>query len=155
MTEQPSLFQLLDRCTKQKFALHRLLEEELPRLRGDDAMLWLLTDDDLNLLPVASARTDPTLFAQLATPVANSRIGLVTALGEPIVIGPEDAHNETVEILSGILTENMVAGPIFLGEELVGVVSCIRSTPSDWFGREDIERIEWLAFLVGAVIGID
>jgi hypothetical protein len=144
-----------ERISRHGYSIARLLSENLLLIQGADATFWILSDDDLWLHPVVSVNTDASFFEAMKTPADSSRIGLVAALGEPIIIGPEDAHNQTVEQLTGITTENMAACPVFLRGDLFGVLSCIRSDPVHRFDRADLDRLEWVAFLIEAILGVE
>jgi len=154
MNHRVTTQEMHERIERHGYSLARLLAENLPSLEGSDATLWMLSDDDRWLHPIVSVNTDSSYFEAMKTPADKSRIGLVAATGEPIIIGPRDSHNESVERLTGITTENMMACPVFLKGDLFGVLSCIRSDPAHLFNREELGRLEWLAFLLEAILGI-
>ena len=84
--------------------------------------------------------------------LADSVVGMVASTGLPVSIGPEDYHNSSVDRLTGIDTNAMIAVPVYIRSERCGVISAINPAKAKFFSGEDLRRLEWKAYLAGLVL---
>lgn len=129
----------------------RVLAEATRDLEAADAWLWALDDDADSLrLAITSGRAE-AFEDEIQAPIAGSIVGMVLDTGQWSIIGPEDWHNPEAANKTGIRTHSMVAVPVEIDDEPVGVLSVVREhDPS--FEPEDAETVMWKATLVAAVI---
>jgi signal transduction protein with GAF and PtsI domain len=130
----------------------RYVRETCQAMGAADASLWLLDEAEMDLTPVASARTPEHHFSDMRTPVDDSVIGVVARTGMPTVIGPADRHNPIAERVSGIVTAWMVAAPVHERGRICGVLSAIRSDVTVPFTGADLDTMSWRAEIVGYLV---
>ena len=88
---------------------------------------------------------------EIEVPIAGSIVGMVLDTGQWSIIGPEDWHNPEASRKTGIRTHSMVAVPVEIDDEPVGVLSVVREHDPA-FEPEDAETVLWKATLLAAVI---
>jgi GAF domain-containing protein len=131
--------------------LRRLLRSAVRDLRASESTLWTYADDD-TLAAALNHGPNASVVEAQSVPVAASVVGFVATQGASVVVGPDDWQNPTVMRATGTPVTAMVAVPISLGGDLVGVLSVINPADRARFGAEDLAEAAWYAFLLEAVL---
>lgn len=146
--------EILKICAEED-TLHQLstiLQRANNEIAGDDSMLWILSQDENTLYPIATVNTDIALLDKISVPVQDSVIGMVVSTGLSTTIGPDDEYNPEVEKITGIETSTMVAVPIYVDGKEFGVLSSIRSDKENIYAAKELRLYEWYAYVLSLVI---
>ncbi|AHG93335.1 GAF domain protein (plasmid) [Gemmatirosa kalamazoonensis] len=131
--------------------LRRLLAGAARALGAAESTLWTYDGDDA-LAAALNHGPDESVVEAQSVPVTASVVGFVATQGSGMVVGPDDWQNPTVMRATGRPVTAMVAVPVTLGGEVVGVLSAINPAERARFGVEDLAEAAWYAFLIEAVL---
>jgi len=142
------------RCRAGRTAVagRRLLAEAVQAAGAAEATLWLISDDGEALLGALNHGATPSILESARVPAAGSVVGMVAATGVAACIGPGDAHHEDVDRATGTRTVAMAATPVTIRGALVGVLSAINPTRGGTFSAEELDALQWKAYLLGLVL---
>jgi GAF domain-containing protein len=132
--------------------VRRLLTEAAEAVSAPGAALWMVSEDWSTLDGTLATGPGGTVIESAAVPVDESVVGMVAGNGLATSIGPDDFHNTWIDELTGLHTRAMVAAPVLVRGQVVGVVSAINPGGGGLFSADDIERISWKAYLIGLVL---
>lgn len=124
---------------------------------ADEATLWIFGHEDRELEGTfAHSGTDDNRrkLEKLSVPVSESIVGMVASMGEPVCVGPDAEFNKTVDEAVGATTNAMLAAPVYLGDEVCGVLSAVRLDGNDrTFDEAALREVSWWAYLMGLILG--
>ena len=130
----------------------RLLGEAVIACRSTEAAIWLLVKEGDHLVAFANVGQAAERLEGLLVPVAGSLVGLVLGSGQPTVLGPDAPYHPAAAAVTGLRTEAMAVSPVRCHGKVIGVVSTINPTDRTLFGPEDLEALQWTAFLMGCAL---
>jgi GAF domain-containing protein len=133
-------------------AIDETLTEVCLRLDAEEASLWCLSPDGSAMDLAANHGPHAARLEGLSVPIQGSVVGLVQATRMATAIGPEDAHHEGVDLVSGVVTRAMVAAPVMGSSGVLGVVSAINPRNRSPFGGRDLEAVMELAAALGKAL---
>ena len=133
--------------------LRRLLSETVDALRCAEATVWVISTDGLRLEAAINHGPTAAIVESQSVPADESVVGMVAANGLATAIGPEDWHNPSVDKATGTPTLAMVATPITLKGQTIGVLSAINPRDGGVFSGPAIDVIQWKAYLAGLIVG--
>jgi len=150
MNTVPDVDAAFCRRTPLATRLRRLLADAARDLRAAESTLWTYADDD-TLAAALNHGPNASVVEAQSVSVAESVVGFVAMQGASMVVGPDDWQNPTVMRATGTPVTAMIAVPVSLGGDVVGVLSVINPAGRARFGAEDLAEAAWYAFLVEAV----
>ncbi len=129
----------------------RVLRETTEALHALDTWLWTL-DDEANVLRL-SLCGDCVFQAgqQPNVSIAGSFIGMVLDTGHWGISGTDTGMDVDFESLLGSGVHSMIAAPLEIDAEVLGVICCIRHRTPD-FTPEDSAMLGWKTALAGVAI---
>lgn len=146
-----------DHCRKERTAAagRRLLAEAARDTDADEATFWLVSDDRAHLDGTLN-HGNPEVLEHVSVPIGDSVIGMVASTGIGTSVGPKDWKRE---IEGGGQVDSMIVSPVIIDHRMCGVVSAVRLSTEQQtrgeFGEEDLDTLQWKAFLLGLILGQD
>jgi len=145
-------------------ATRSLLQEVLKRLCGiiqcKDSTLWIAEGDFL--IPVIGVGIHAERFiGKYNHPLDEGIISMVHASGQPFCenhIHANPHHSTRLDQQLGIQTEAMVATPVVSKGAIVGILTCVHTSPAGEAGinlsfqAADMSELEFTAVLTGRVL---
>lgn len=144
--------------------LRRLLRDAAAAMEATEATLWVLSPDErfmqaaLNHGPkraIVEAQQVPALATD-SDGRKGSVVGDVMVRGIGYTIGPDDEHNRTVDIATGVPTRSMAAVPVFAGRaeapHMAAVLTAFNRRDDQLFDFRSLEELNWWAYLAGLVL---
>jgi PAS domain S-box-containing protein len=114
-------------------------------LGGQTGSIWLIGDDGtLNVHGAFSLRKDAISPEQYE--LSRQSVNMVTALGEPIVVGDllSDNRFDSASLAhEGFLS--MISAPLFVGKTVIGALNVYSTTHRDAFDPDDLQILSLLA----------
>lgn len=132
--------------------LTRFLRETCGALNGSEATFWSLSADRGQLDGAANFGPSESIIENAVVPVGQSSIGMVATTEMPIVLGAHERLYAGIDEATGTPTRGMVAAPVRIHGQVVGVLSCINPPQDAMFSGAQIEVLEWKAYLLGALL---
>jgi len=117
-------------------------------LTGIESASILLLDTRTGELRFRAASGAPSELFDIPVPVEDSIAGAVLVSGEPAIISDTHAdprHYEVVGQQTGRETFSLLAVPLQIKEQRIGVLEAINKQEGDTFGQEDVETLTTLA----------
>ena len=133
--------------------LRRLLAELVEDLRCAEATVWVISADGTRMDAAINHGPTAGVVESQSVPANESVVGMVAANGFATAIGPADWHNPSVDQATGTPTLAMVAAPILLRGQPIGVLSAINPRDGGVFSAPAVDTIQWRAYLAGLIIG--
>jgi len=130
----------------------RLLAETVEACAAAEATLWLISEEGVDMDGVLNHGKTPEVIEQLSVPIADSVVGMVAGMGQPMTIGPEDYRNPTVDEKTGTPTLAMAAVPLFADGEICGALSVINPRDGGLFHSQHLEKLQWKAYLLSLLL---
>lgn len=141
-----------------------LLQEVLKRSCGimhcENSALWIAEGDFL--IPVLGFGPHAEQFiGNYSHPLGEGIISMVHASGQPFCennIQANPQHSSKLDQQLGIQTDAMVATPVVFKGEIVGVITCVHTSPAGETGiihsfqAVDLSELEFAAALAGRVL---
>ncbi|MGA2080366.1 MAG: GAF domain-containing protein [Holophaga sp.] len=132
--------------------IRRLLQDVVDHCRSTAATYWRATEEGGRLVAAVNVGPGPEKLEGLEVPVEGSLVGMVLCTGLPTAVGAEAPYHPAAMEVTGIHTTAMAAAPVRVAGRAVGVLSTINPLAADRFGPEDLERVQWHAFLLGCLL---
>ncbi len=118
-------------------------------LTGSESASILLLDERTGELRFRAASSDPTgQLPHIPVPVEDSIAGLVLVSGEPAVISDthtDDRHYDFVGQRVGIDVRSLLAVPLQIKRQRIGVLEAVNKEGQERFDQEDMETLDALA----------
>lgn len=141
------------RSSDVQSALRRVLKILLESSPATECTYWLVQQDIQHLLALANEGPQREEIEGLEVPLSESVVGMVASTRRSELIGPGDEHNPTVDDAVGYATSAMIASPVLVGDELVGVLSAVNPSDGQEFTGEDLNHLDFCSYLIGLVLG--
>jgi signal transduction protein with GAF and PtsI domain len=133
-------------------ACRRTLEDICRFCGAEEATVWLISENGCSLQGTVNLGKTREVVENLDVPVEESLVGMVASTGIGLCFGSQDPYNRTVDGQTGTVTRAMVAVPLDVAGELVGVLSAINPRDRASFQRSDLEQVSWRAYVLGLVL---
>lgn len=144
-------------------ATRSLLQEVLKRSCGsihcENSALWMADED--HLVPVLGFGPHAEEFVgSYSQPLSEGIISMVHASGQPFCenhIHTNPQHSSRLDQQLGIQTDAMIATPVVSMGEIIGVITCVHTSPANEAGithsfqASDMAELEFTAALAGRV----
>ena len=140
--------------------LRELLLRAAAAAGAENTGLWLASDDHLH----ATLGTGPHaehFVGAYRQPLERGIISLVHASAQAVcenAIASNPEHSPVLDNQLGIVTDAMIAVPLAVGGDIVGVITCVHTRPSgdpsapDEFGSKDLSEFEFAAACCGRIL---
>ncbi len=128
--------------------------DSIPNLIEAEGVSVLLLEGDRLVFKAASGEHGDELVGT-SMPADIGVAGKVLQCGDSLLVGNGDGQGQIyrdVDAATGFVTESLVAVPILLGGETIGVIEAVHSTP-DAFDRGNLDVLETAATWVAIAIG--
>jgi hypothetical protein len=130
----------------------RLLARAADECGAAEATLWLISPDRQQMDGALNHGRTPQVLESLSVPITRSVVGMVASTGVGASIGPDDYHHPVATDAGAADTLAMIAAPVYVRGDLVGVVSAINPAGRERFAAEDLETLSFGAYLIGLVL---
>lgn len=128
--------------------------DSIPDLIESEGVSVLLLEEDQLVFKAASGEFGRKLV-DTAMPADAGIAGKVLQHGEPLLVGNGNVQEQIyrdIDATTGFMTESLVAVPILLAGETIGVIEAVHSVP-DVFDRGNLDVLETAAAWVAIAIG--
>ena len=146
----------LDRafCQSEPVAalLRRALADVARGLEAEEATIWTISEDGARLEATLNHGEHAEIMEALSVPADDSVVGMVAQSGLATAIGPDDWQNRTVIDALGIETRALVAAPLLLDGEIIGVLTAFNPRERPIFDDGSILQVEWHAYVMALVL---
>ncbi|MCP5534725.1 MAG: GAF domain-containing protein [Akkermansiaceae bacterium] len=146
-------------------ATRSLLQEVLKRsccvIHCENSAMWLSEGD--HLVPVLGFGPHAGKFVgSYSQPLSEGIISMVHASGQPFCenhIHRNPQHSSRLDQQLGIQTDAMIAVPVISNGEIIGVITCVHTSPAGQAGithsfqASDMAELEYATALAGRVMG--
>lgn len=129
-----------------------ILTEVLSACNSTEATLWLFSEDGSHLDGTLNTGEKHEVVEELSVPVDDSQIGIVAAIGHPMCVGPDSQRNPLVEEKTRIEVTSMAVVPLFVDDELCGVLSTINPRAKELFDEVDLRELQVKADRIGDIL---
>ncbi|MBP83249.1 MAG: hypothetical protein CMO61_05315 [Verrucomicrobiales bacterium] len=106
-----------------------LLREAFLKIGGCEGTVWLVDEEELNLVAVYNSGNDASTLVGFEQPVGSGIISMVFAQQQPYCendIGTSHGHDDTLDKKISKHTTAMIAVPFYFARGIRGVVSCVQ-----------------------------
>ena len=106
-----------------------LLREAFLKIGGCEGTVWLVDEEELNLVAVYNSGNDASTLVGFEQPVGSGIISMVFAQQQPYCendIGTSHGHDDTLDTKISKHTTAMIAVPFYFARGIRGVVSCVQ-----------------------------
>jgi transcriptional regulator with GAF, ATPase, and Fis domain len=106
-----------------------LLREAFLKIGGCEGTVWLVDEEELNLVAVYNSGNDASTLVGFEQPVGSGIISMVFAQQQPYCennIGNSHGHDDTLDKKISKHTTAMIAVPFYFARGIRGVVSCVQ-----------------------------
>jgi GAF domain-containing protein len=129
-----------------------LLARAVEDCRADEGTLWLLSADREAMDGALNHGKTPQVMEALSVPITQSVVGMVASTGVGASIGPDDYHHPAPTQAGAADTLAMIAVPVLVRGQLVGVLSAINPRGGGLFSAADLETLSFNAYLLGLIL---
>jgi hypothetical protein len=133
-----------------------LLEALLDGIPADELTVWQHREDEGDLLAIHNP-VNPGMIG-LSQPLSRGLIPQVLMTGLPLLepdVGTRREHDPSINLRTGQTTRSLMAAPITLGADIVGVVSAVQlagGTVGREFNDRDLASLERAARRLGELM---
>ena len=133
-----------------------LLEALLEGIPADELTVWQHREDEGDLLAIHNP-VNPRIVG-LSQPLSRGLIPQVLVTGLPLLepdVGTRREHDPSINLRTGQTTRSLMAAPITLGADIIGVVSAVQlagGTAAREFTDLDLASLERAARMLGALM---
>lgn len=137
--------------------LRELLSRSAAKVHAQNTALWLSSGESLD--PILGSGPHAGLFiGEFRQPLDRGIISYVFASGQPVcenAIADNPQHSPLLDQRLDIKTDAMIAVPLVVGGEMVGVITCVHTRSADstdsasGFQSPDLEEFEFAAACLG------
>jgi hypothetical protein len=139
------------RARTQKL-LRRFMAETTLACKAGEATFWTISADGRHMEGAINSGRTPELIENASVPSNDSVVGLVATSGISACIGPEDYMNPSIAKITGLQVFAMVVAPVMIDAQICGVVSAVNPVDGGVFKPEDLETLQWKAYLLGLLL---
>jgi hypothetical protein len=130
--------------------MRRFMAETACLCRASEATFWVISDNGKQIEGAVNCGKDHDRVEKLVVHANDSVVGLIATAGISLCVGPGEFMNP--EIKKEFSVRNMVVAPVAIDSQICGVVSAINATEGEKFKAEDLEALQWRAYLMGLVL---
>ena len=130
--------------------MRRFVAETVCACRASEATFWAISACGKRIEGAINAGKDFERVEKLVVHANDSVVGLIATTGISACIGPGDFMNP--EIKKEFSVRNMVVAPVMIESQVCGVLSAINVTEGEKFKPEDLEALQWKAYLLGLLL---
>lgn len=130
--------------------MRRFMVETAVACRASESTFWSISADGKRIEGAINAGPDYERVEQLVVHANDSVVGLIATAGISLCVGPGEFMNP--EIKKQFSVRNMVVAPVLVESQICGVVSAINALEGEKFKPEDLETLQWRAYLLGLVL---
>lgn len=130
--------------------LRRFMAETANGCRASEATFWVISSDGKCIEGAINSGKDSAEVEKLVVHANDSVVGLIATTGISACIGPGDFMNP--EIKEKFDVHNMVVAPVMIDSQISGVVTAINVVEGDTFKPDDLEMLQWKAYLLGLLL---
>lgn len=136
-------------------AVDRVLTEIITVIEAEGGSLFLIDPTGEKFVCVSAVGFGASNVEGLEVPRGAGFLGHSLSERRPVVVndvGKAEGHFALADEKTGIATRNLVAVPLFAGDQPVGGLELVNKKGSEGFKSEDVRLLESLANLAGLVI---
>lgn len=130
--------------------MRRFMAETAGDCRASEATFWVISADGKRIEGAVNFGKDVDKVEKLVVHANDSVVGLIATAGISLCVGPGEFMNP--EIKKEFSVRNMVVAPVTVDSQICGVVSAINAIDGEKFKPEDLETLQWKAYLLGLVL---
>jgi transcriptional regulator with GAF, ATPase, and Fis domain len=137
-----------------------ILRRSCERIGCANSALWLSVGD--HLIPVLGSGPHASQFiGKYRHPLSEGIISMVHASGQPFCedgIASNPHHSSRLDDMLGIQTHAMIALPVISADEIIGVITCVHTSPHGEstsphsFQASDLNELEFAAAVCGRIL---
>ena len=130
--------------------MRRFMAETASACRASEATFWVISADGKQIEGAVNSGKECDRVEKLVVQANDSVVGLIATAGISLCVGPGEFMNP--EIKKEFSVRNMVVAPVTIDSQICGVVSAINATEGEKFRADDLETLQWRAYLMGLVL---
>ena len=130
--------------------MRRFMGETAGGCRASESTFWVISADGMRIEGAINSGKECDKVEKLVVHANDSVVGLIATAGISLCVGPGEFMNP--EIKKEFSVRNMVAAPVTVDSQICGVVSAINAIDGEKFKPEDLEALQWKAYLLGLVL---
>jgi len=127
--------------------LRRFLAETAAACRASESTFWVISADGKRIEGAANVGPDFEKVEKLVVHANDSVVGLIATTGISLCVGPGEFMNP--EIKNEFSVRSMVVTPVLIDSQICGVVTAINALDGEKFRPDDLETLQWKAYLLG------
>ncbi len=130
--------------------IRRFMLETASSCRASESTFWVISNDGKRIEAAVNSGKDCDRVEKVVVAANDSVVGLIATAGISLCVGPGEFMNP--EIKKEFSVRNMVVAPVMVDSQICGVVSAINAIDGEKFKCEDLETLQWRAYLLGLVL---
>ncbi|MEI6233024.1 MAG: GAF domain-containing protein [Planctomycetota bacterium] len=130
--------------------MRRFMADTALACRASESTFWVISADGKRIEGAVNAGPAHDQVEKLVVQANDSVVGLIATAGISLCVGPDEFMNP--EIKKQFSVRNMVVAPVKVDAQICGVVSAINVKEGEKFKPEDLDALQWKAYLLGLLL---